>query len=664
MHIKLYFNCTMSKKLFLPAKPFDYTVFVKTLAQKDLYRKIKKQSFNTNLKERYKKNCNELNSLLKQTKKAHYECKIAQTGSNASKQWRILNNFLNSSTTKNHPTEMHFGEEVLTSPKDIANVFSKYFSDSPIAPVTSYDDSTCHVSQSFFLFPSTPSEVRATIVNLKTTSPGLDNIHASYIKEIADIISPIFAYVVNLIFNDAVFPHELKISKITPVFKKSKKTVISNYRPIATLPFLSKVVEKLIEQRLSNYLQKCHLLTAKQFGFRRGLSTNLAVIALTDKLKSDVDKGKYVGSVFIDFTKAFDSINHDILFCKLASLGINGPALELLRSYLLDRTQTVNISGVLSEKTIVNKGVPQGSILGPLLFLIYINDLPHCLTPATDCILYADDTTIFTSHENIDNVISQLNHDRANICHWCHQNQLLINPSRTKFLIFSTPTKPRYDITPVYIDTHAIIPSDQCTFLGVELDRFLKFDAHIDLIRTKVAYGVRVLIKARNYFEKRTLITLYYAFFHSHINYCSASWGLTYKSHIAPLQRIQNRLVRIISSSQFDAHMADLYVDLNLLTITDIVALNVSTTAFRLFNELNLLYIIGRTNLQNTNKTRFSLQNNFLLPKARTNYGKQTFDFTSIKIWNQLPHIIKTQTRLSTFKRSLRSFLSNHHIEY
>lgn len=118
---------------------------------------------------------------------------------------------------------MHFGEEVLTSPKDIANVFSKYFSDSPIAPVTSYDDSTCHVSQSFFLFPSTPSEVRATIVNLKTTSPGLDNIHASYIKEIADIISPIFAYVVNLIFNDAVFPHELKISKITPVFKKRQE---------------------------------------------------------------------------------------------------------------------------------------------------------------------------------------------------------------------------------------------------------------------------------------------------------------------------------------------------------------------------------------------------------------------------------------------------------
>lgn len=455
------------KNYSCPQNPWITPSLLKRLRKKDnLNRKVKKRPFSTHLKERYKKYCNKLNALLKQTKKDYYKYKILETGNNASKQWRVLKNFLTSTSAKSAPTKIELDEEVLTTPKDIANAFSTYFSHLPSAPTTSYEDSLHHASQSFFLYPTTPSEVCTTIANLKITSPGLDNIHASCIKGIDDFISHTFAYIVNLMFTNAAFyPHELKQSKITPVFKKGNQVIISNYRPISILPFLSKVVEKLIKQRLSNYLQKFRLLTPIQFGFRRGLSTNLALTALTDKLKTEIDKGKYVGSVFIDFTKAFDSINHDILFCKLASLGINGPALQLLRNYLHNRTQTVSISGVLSETKTVNKGVPQGSILGPLLFLIYINDLPNCLTSVTDCILYADDTTIFTAQEKLSSVISQLNHDLANISYWCHNNQLLINPSKTKFVVFSTPTKPRDHLNPVYINNHAIVATDECTFL-------------------------------------------------------------------------------------------------------------------------------------------------------------------------------------------------------
>ena len=195
---------------------------------------------------------------------------------------------------------------------------------------------------------------------------------------------------------------------------------IANYRPISILPCFSKVVEKLIEKRLSNYLDKHKLLTPRQFGFRRGYSTDLALIALTDNIKAEIDRGRFVGSVFIDYSKAFDSLNHSILFSKLSAYGITGPSLELLRSYLHDQKQQVCISGVLSDTQIINTGVPQGSILGPLLFLIYINDFPNCLT-CTACLLYADDTTVYTSDNDINALTDRLNNELNNINCWCQK---------------------------------------------------------------------------------------------------------------------------------------------------------------------------------------------------------------------------------------------------
>lgn len=184
------------------------------------------------------------------------------------------------------------------------------------------------------------------------------------------------------------------------------------------MPCFSKAVEKLIAQRLSNYLDKFQLLTPRQFGFRAGYSTNLALITLTDKIKAEIDGGRFVGSVFIDYSKAFDSLNHNILFTKLSAYGITGPSLELLRSYLHDRQQQVCISGVLSDTKIINTGVPQGSILGPILFLIFINDFPNCLT-STECLLYADDTTVYASHNDICTLIERLNDELNNISSWC-----------------------------------------------------------------------------------------------------------------------------------------------------------------------------------------------------------------------------------------------------
>lgn len=311
---------------------------------------------------------------------------------------------------------------------------------------------------------------------------------------------------------------------------------------------------------------------------------------------------------------------------------------------------------MLSAKSIINLGVPQGSILGPLLFLVYINDLPTCLPSSTECLMYADVTTIYTSHKSIETVTTRLTHDLSCLNSWCQQNKLVINPSKTKFVVFCSQNQTN-NLQPLYIDMHPIFPCNQCTFLGVQLDNLLKFNVHTTALRKKMAYGIRVLLKARHYFRPQTLITLYNAFIHSHLTYCIEAWGLTYQVHLDPVRHIQNQALRIITRSPYNAHVTPLYEELGIFPLDKLITYSISITAYRLFNNQHLLHVIGRQDLVNPNNTRFSEQNNFILPKIRTNYGKHTFQFAAIKVWNNLALPIKTSRSLNAFKRLLRSTL-------
>lgn len=331
-------------------------------------------------------------------------------------------------------------------------------------------------------------------------------------------------------------------------------------------------------------------------------------------------------------------------------------------SYLLNRTQVVSISGVLSDSKTINIGVPQGSILGPLLFLIYINDLADCLSPHTESLLYADDTTIFTAHDSIPALTSQLNSDLQSVISWCHKNKLVINPSKTKYVIFSSRSKKRDNALPVYVNNHEIFPSDKCTFLGIELDCFLNFNEHINQIKRKTAYGIRVLLRARQYFALPTLTSLYFAFLHSHFNYCIESWGLTYKTYLSPLAHIQKQALRIITHSNYHAHSAPLFSSLNIFPISNIIVFNLAVIAYRMVRNPNLLYVVGKKFTTSSNNTRFSLQSNIFPPKARTNYGQKTVSFSAIKVWNTLPLEARTSPSLYAFKHSVRLFL-NHPLD-
>lgn len=569
-----------------------------------------------------------------------------------------IKEFLNQHGSEPEISKVFDGTRVLTNAPDIANAFNLHFS-KVNAPTSFAVSSLPRCSHSFYLSPVSPHEISQVVKQLKCTGSGLDNIRPFRVKLIASDISIPLAHVVNLMFRNGGFPDELKKGKVVPVFKKGDRTLINNYRPITIRPFFSKVIEKLLVTRLTNYLNKFNLLTPYQFGFRPNFSSDLALIEFTDYLKHSIDLGFFAGAVFVDFSKAFDTINHAILYSKLDSYGICGPTLTLIRNYLLNRSQVVLVGDSYSKSNTINQGVPQGSILGPLLFLLYINDLPKCLN-SSRCILYADDTTIFSSDSDLYNLLKELNKDAANIVQWCRNNQLVINPLKTTFMLFHSPRKIIPFVPHLTIDAHVIHPSDATTFLGVTIDSHLKFDKHIAAISSKISFGIRVLIKTRTFFPLHILRSLYFAFIHSHLTYCSSSWGNTYRIHLSKIAHLQNKAIRIITFSHWRDSATPIFSNLGILPIHHSISLKLAVLIFRARQHDIELKSIPSRYLINANLTRFSLQHSLLLPVVHSNYGKQTVLFSGIYLWNLLPKFIKSCRNITSFKVELKKHLFQH----
>lgn len=596
-----------------------------------------------------------LTNLLKKSKRLYYEKEFCKARNNPKKQWQLFNEFLNTPQRSITIDKINYKNETCTESTCIANSFSNYFyevyNNNPIA--SSYPLKRCN--HTFFLFPVSADEVCSAILNLKKTSPGLDNVSAYHLKLVAPRIAETLSHIINLIFKCGIFPSSLKKAKLIPVYKKGDKSQVSNYRPISILSSISKLIEKLFLKRLNSYLTKFKLLNPCQFGFRPGSSTSLAFIALTDYIRCSIDRGEFVGSVFLDFTKAFDTVNHPILFNKLESLGITGPALTFLKNYLLDREQIVCVRGAYSESKVINQGVPQGSILGPLLFCIYINDLSDSLN-ISNTILYADDTTISLSDKSLPSLLLKLNNELAKVVEWCQLNHLILNPVKTQFMIFKTKQRMLPCIPQVTLDSHLIAAADCVSFLGIKLDPNLKFTNHIALVKQKTAYGIRALIKSRAFFSEHALLSLYFAFIHSHITYGIASWGNTYSCHLLSIQHIQNQAIRIITNSSFYSDALPLLKANSILPVSGLFKYHLSIIFFKLLNKQLAYEFVDLNLLTNTNSTRFAHNNNFLLPKCSTNYGKMTSSFSAIKIWNDLPHSLKQTSSLNTFKHELKCF--------
>ena len=363
---------------------------------------------------------------------------------------------------------------------------------------------TAQLFNSLYLSNVSDDEVINIVNYLKPSSPGYDEISADILRLILPSICKPLVYILNLSLTQGIFPTELKVANVIPLYKTDDPMLFNNYRPVSILCMLSKVFEKVMYSRLSQFLDTYQILFEKQFGFRKQHSTYMALLTLIDKISKCVQNGDFVVGIYLDFSKAFDTVNHDILFRKLEWYGIRGIALDWFKSYLTGRTQFVTYNGVSSTPQTIKCGVPQGYILGPLLFLIYINDLANtCKTSLP--ILFADDTNIFTTGKNQHELESNINDELCRISAWLKVNKLSLNIKKTHYMIFTTKKLHTCTIS-LNIDGHPITEVSKTKFLGVIIDNKLKWNEHITYIGHKISRGIGMIVKARKVLNSSALI--------------------------------------------------------------------------------------------------------------------------------------------------------------
>ena len=600
---------------------------------------------------------NKVKCLIDKTKVSYYKNVFQSNKNDIKKTWTTIRSLISKNYKQNTSIKkiIHENIEFINS-DEISHIFNEYYStvahdlenDLPqntLDPI-SYVTTNPH---SMFLSPVTESECNKLIMNLKISKQPINFIPVKILKEFSSFIAPTLCDIMNKSFSSGIFPNALKRALVVPVFKGGKPHEIKIFPPISVLPVLSTVFERSIYNRIYSFIQKFSILSNFQHGFLKGLSTQSAVNSLTEYLYDTLDSKEIAINIFIDFRKAFDTVQHCILLRKLESYGIRGLPLLLIRNYLSDRVQAVRVGDSLSSFRTISVGVPQGSILGPILFLLYINDLPN-FSNSVSPILYADDTTLSFRNKSATDVVDSCNRELIEFSRWATCNRLSINTEKTVAMIVSNFNLSNQNFT-ISLNDSILDLNQSCKFLGLVLDKNLKFNCHIKLVCSKISKSIGILYSLRQYLSKPALISLYYSLIYPYLIYCNLSWGNTYQSHLNPLLILQKKAIRIINNVPFSAHTNDLFFSNGILKLADI----------NKFQQSVFMYKSNRTNFSRNHSYNTRTRNTLNPIFCRTSIFQHSLSFSAPNVWNEIPNRIKFLPSLSSFKYHLKQhFLSSY----
>lgn len=610
---------------------------------------------------------NRLRSVTRVAKKKYFQDQLDMHRGNSKKIWKVLNEACGRKRNKlTNIKRLKTNGDIVNNQQDIANILNIYFTtigpklaqSAPLSPTEPTSFIHNEVLGTCFLNPVSPETIRNILSELPNKGEGTEPITNRILKLLSPSVSFPLSHLVNICFATSIFPDSLKESVVTPVFKAGDRDDPGNYRPISIISPLSKIIEKCIVERLNSFLKHHDILSSSQYGFRTKHSTEHALLNFIDFASEEKDKGNYVLGIYLDIKKAFDSVNHEILCKKLSKYGIRGNAHRLIHNYLRNRSQKVKIidkeGKVISNGKTITCGVPQGSVLGPLLFLIYVNDLKN-VSASFKTITFADDTNLFLSHRNLTELCNLANKELSKVEDWFACNQLSLNVAKTSYQLYTSKI---IDKSPVILINNIHIKNEKYVkFLGVLVDEALSFKKHINYVCKKVALGIGCMFRSRSVLEPSQLISLYNALVLPHLNYCSLVWSINFETNLKRPFLLQKRAARVILGLQYTDSVTARFSEIGIKPLTMLRDLKCMIMIYKLRHRSLPAQLNNIIEWREQDASRQQLRNRgpLIIPFSRTVSRQHTFRVFASKLFNNLNAMrpIHLDVTISKYKKSI-----------
>jgi len=632
-----------------------------------LYQRLRVTPITDAIYNTLKTNLRTYNCILKQSiRKAkinYYKSSFQKYKNDMKSTWNIIKEIINKSNSKSdYPEKFIINDLEVNDPKIIADGFNKFFIDigpklaGKIRTASNFEQYLKATVTSTFQFENITEEtIHGIIRNLKPkTSFGWDRISNKLLKYVANELVPFLTLILNQTLNTGIFPNKLKVAKVLPIFKKDDSMKFENYRPVSVLPSVSKVFERVIHNQLYSYFDINNLLYNSQYGFRCQHSTELAALETLDRIIDAMDMDKIPLNIYLDLSKAFDTLDHNILIKKLKYYGLQGVSVKLLENYLDNRYQYVIFGETKSDLLKISTGVPQGSILGPLLFIVYLNDVVESCNMFTP-VIYADDTALFSVLEvfgpNSQDIETNINHELISIGNWFKANKLSINGSKTKAMLFHMAN--RHVTYPcLQLDGINIQFVKEFNYLGINFDSNITWKSHAQKMINKISRTCGVMNKLKHYLPSDILKTLYNSLVFPYLNYGIIVWGIA----ASKLNKLQKKAIRIVSGATYNAHTQPLFKKLELLTIEDIKKLQDLKFIFKYENNSLPDYFLFTMFVRQDEIHRYNTRqaSHYRVPQSRHVFVRNSVRHRLPMVFNNCPVNIKEKVYTHSYQGFVR----------
>lgn len=601
----------------------------------------------------------------RRAKRGYLEEKLDKNKKDPKNMWRVLKEMMKGKRSDKEYKEIQFENRIIYKVEEMANIFNCYFVDS-IRMLSNEDQvenkikSRQYIDSIWEVFEQIEKEQLYRIIrNLENKAGTEEGINVEIMKCVVEVAAEKICYVLNTSLESGMFPNEWKEAIVVPIPKVRGTKKIEEFRPINKLPIYEKVLEIIVQKQLVEYLEKNELLTECQSGFRVKHSCETALQWVLSEWKKTIGEGKIIGVVFLDLKRAFEVVDRKILIKKLQWYGINGAVLNWFKSYLENRSQRVKFNGILSAAINVDLGVPQGSVLGPLLFLIYINDIVEVVGDNCEIRLFADDAIIYTTGYSCVEINNKLHKQMEKIDEWVKRNRLSVNVEKTKvMLIRGVRKKVNEENIKIKLRSKELEVVTEIKYLGIIIDKNLNFSKHVDYIGRKVGAKLGVMRRISGDISAYMRCIVYKTIIAPLFDYCGSIMVGISKTNVQHLQRLQNQAMRIILRCNRRAKIVDMLEALCFMSVKERIEYNVCIIVYKIMKGLCPKYLRNKIEVvQYEGGVGTRQVGNVYIDRCKTGEEQKMLLYEGLKMYNALPIEIKREEKIQSYRKKLTRYI-------